>query len=216
MFEKFLSTTRGIHGKSVINHKVRHRLKLSNDEYVVIDLIHRLSIQNKEFTEGRLLRWIAMKVDEVRPILSSLKSKGLYEVKVVDGEDKFFVSKRYQKAHKIELDDDYEFFWQKRGDRKWHGSKKAGKELYNKVVARVGSQYINDQKEAYFKYLNHPSTGFRSIMNITTFLNLETQRFSENWTEYLEEAIVKESGGDKQQESANTITSRDDVDKKFE
>lgn len=204
-----------IHGTTIINHRARHKLKISCDEYVLLDLIHKLTIKNKTLSKERIKNWIGFEYEDIKPIFKSVKEKGLYEKFTdVKGITRYKVSKRYQTIHKIEMDDDYEEFWRPSNTRSWHGSKKAGKDLYKKLIDKYGSQYINAQKEAYFRYLEHPEVAWKTVMNVTTFLSLEKERFSENWNEYLKD--VQRRKKPDIPETSNTVITREDIDKQFE
>jgi hypothetical protein len=216
LLELFKSVERNpIHGSTVINHRIRIKLKLSCDEYVLIDLIHKLMITNKVLSKERIRNWTGFTMEEVKPLFKSLKEKGLYG-KVRNKEDKlqYVVTKRYQLAHKIEIDDDFEYFWQKSSNKTWTGSKKAGKMLYVKLVSKYGSEYLNAQKDAYFEYLSHTKNDWRHVMNVTTFLSIEKDRFNEAWSQYTKD--IKAGKKPDIPEIENTITSREDVNKKFE
>ena len=214
--ELFKSVDRtSIHGTTIINHKARYKLKLSCDEYVLIDLIHKLMIQNKLMTKDRLKRWTGFDVEEARPLFNSLREKKLFEsYKDEIDKTRYKVTKRYQIVHKLELDDNYEYFWQKKGNRTWHGSKAAGKKLYKIAADKYGVQYINNQKDSYFNYLSLEGMEWLRIQNVTTFLGTTTERYNEAWNEYAQEHLNKSRID--QPETSNTITSREDVDKSFE
>ena len=218
-----------VHGSTIINHKVRVKLKLTIDQYTLLDLIHKLMVSNKEFTYGRIQRWIGMKKTDQKPdykgvdphpdwdyikeCMKVLKAKGLYEHKMVKGEKQFIVTKRYQTIIQSETDDDFEFFWQKREPISWKGSKEEGRRLYHLAAAKFGTSYLNNQKEDYFEFLI--TENFRSVMNVTTFLNIDKQRFNEPWKEYTKDLLTN-GKANPAQETANTIVSMDDYERKFD
>ncbi len=213
-----------IHGNTIIDHRIRHKLKLNFDEYVVIDLIHKLMITNKSFNYERLRNYIGIDLlkdpDKINynyfsGIMKSLKEKKLYDKKKdKNGIIQFVVTKKYQIIHRIELDDNYELFWEKSDTHSWTGSKKAGKALYKRIIAKYGHVYINKQKENYFTFLSLKGNEWRHIMSITTFLNFEKERYNEAWGEYI--LNHKEPNSIDKPETENTITSMEDVEHKFE
>ena len=105
------SELNNVYGSTVIEHKIRVKLKLTPEEYVVLDYIHKRQIANKDFDKGLRGNTGYKSKEEILPILKSLKEKGLYEFRVDnDGVKKRYVTKKYQIACKIETDDSFEEF----------------------------------------------------------------------------------------------------------
>lgn len=211
-----------VHGTTALDHKLRIRMKMSCDEYVMADAIHKMMIKGKEATNGRIHRWTGFSFNEVNGEKEAIKLLVILVKKgwiVQDKKKDILVTKKYQAYMDMELDDDYEFFWLKREDRMWTGSKPEGKKLFEKLSVNVGSKYLIQQKEDYFKFLLFQVNRDRPIMNVTTFLNQEKERFKEPWDEYLKNSMKKagvETDEEKLAKQQQKPMTYDEKEKRFE
>ena len=186
-----------VHGTSVIDHKLRVKMGLMMVEYVMLDFIHRVTIQKKAIDYGRIRRWTGLTdANEIRRIIGVLENKGLIIVEdlIEDGKAKRRikgVSRKFQNICHTKEDDDFETFWSPAFEKKWTGSKQEAKKLFQVACSKFGASHVLNQKFNYFKFLSLPENAYRSVMMATVFLNMTKQRFNEPWDEYLATSIEK-------------------------
>jgi hypothetical protein len=182
------------HGSSVINHKIRIKLKLTMEEYCLLDLIHRLNIKDKPLNYDRIERYIGMDVEAAKVNLLSLFKKGLVE-RYKDTK-KIIINPIWSKIHNTVLEDDFEVFWRKEKGISWTGSKSEAKVKYKSARESYTADFILEKKRAYFEFLSQPEMSYRTVMNAARFLNPKNEHFNESWEEYLSDLIKKRGKSD--------------------
>ena len=189
-FETFTVSDRiRTHGSSVINHKVRMKLKLTMEEYCLLDLIHRLNLRGKDLNYDRIERYIGTDMETGKNTMLALHKKGLiYRLK---DNSQIQINTIWSKIHNTVIEDDFETFWRKENGRSWTGSKKEAMMKYKQARESYTSDFILEKKRSYFLFLSQPEMSYRQVMNAARFLNPKFEHFNEPWEEYLRELQSK-------------------------
>lgn len=183
--ESALFKSNPVHSTSFIDHKVRTSLELTNDEYVLASLIEKLEKQEKEYNYDRIYNHIGMDPDMVNFCSASLLKKKI--IRVDKEKERIVVGALWIDAHKSIENENFEKFYDSAYGKSWPGSKPLAKEAYMSAVAKVGHEYLLQQKLAYFKFLVAPENKFRQTMQASEFLSAKSERYAENWEDYLAE-----------------------------
>lgn len=192
------------HGSSVINHKVRMKLKLTMEEYCLLDLIHRLNLKDKEVNYDRIERYIGLNLEDGKRTLLSLHSKGF--IARYKNTTKIVVNKIWSQVHETVVEDDFEVFWRKENGISWTGSKKEAMVKYKSARESYTADFILEKKRAYFLFLSQPEMSFRQVMNAARFLNPKNEHFNEPWEEYLADLVGKRAKTDVPAEPNEPLT----------
>lgn len=184
-----MSLPRKIIGSTTINHEVRTRLCISNNEYVMMDFFDKFHKASKPIQFVQIYEHIGIEKEEASEMISRLFHKGFIErydkgVSVLKPSEKW-----YQGFN--EVDNEFESFWKPMdfvvaGTKKhitWTGAKPDALTKYRKLRKEENYEYLLKQKSDYFRMIAH--SDFRQVMGCSVFLNITTKKYSEDWTKYL-------------------------------
>ena len=173
------SETKTVQGTTVIHHNIRTKLKITCVQYVMMDFVQYCFDGKKDVNEDRCFRHTGIYWERASDLLKSLVLKELIEV---HDKYRYKPTKKWYDAHKVEVEENFAKFWKPNHGRKWTGSFADAKIKFARACTKYSPEYIIAQKEAYFKYLSHPDNLYRKVMGASVFLNLQTKRFTEEWT----------------------------------
>jgi hypothetical protein len=195
-FQKFIDSALykscPVHSTSYIQHKVRVALGITNDEYILASLIQKLDEQDKDYTYDRIYNHIGMDEETVNACANNLALKKL--IRTDDEKKRIIVTAVWLDAHQSQNDENFEKFYDQAYGKTWPGSKPLARETYDITVAKVGYEYLLEQKLAYFKFLSLPDNAFRGTMQAVEFLSPKAERYAEDWKGYIElvPSVIKE------------------------
>jgi len=185
-------TGKPISGSTTINHAVRIKLQLTNNEYVLLQFLE-ISFQEKRVITYELIyRKIGMDVELFNTLREKLK-QGLW-IKDEKVGDKVLirVTKRFREAFYVN-EQDFNDFWlnPKTKTADWPGSRTDALAKY--VIARkeYPADYLLKQKHWYFRMLALPEYAYRQKMGAPVFLNMRTKRFEEDFESQWREVTGK-------------------------
>jgi hypothetical protein len=168
-------TTKYITGKTTINHRVATELKISLDQYCLLELIEKCEARREHFTMDLCYKRLGFQSGKVLKELTDLRILG-------------FVEKRANNTPKVTLlwrnafelnPNEFEIFWNKDGKCCWPGSSK--KDAFSKYTAArklYSAEYLLSQRNNYLNYLLVTN---RYIMGCSVFLGLEKENFNIDW-----------------------------------
>ena len=171
-----------IYGKTIIDHKIRTKLNLDINEYVLLDVIEILEIKKVIFTSDDIYRMTGIQSNDVLYYVKRLKNLEF----ITKRNNLPLVTDKWKKAFEIS-DNEFDTFWFKDGKPAWTGSKKDAKKKYALARKNNSTEYLLQQRDYYFTFLAHPENNFRQKMGCSVFLNLDKERFKEPWEIYLKE-----------------------------
>lgn len=140
-----ISTTKlyaGVHGRTIIDHRIRCKLGLTVEEYIVLDFIYCQLKPGEEAAEESWKR-IGMKVEDVNSILKELNAKSIGAVTAWNQE--------------FAVDDDFEYFWntifKKHGNRADAKAKyEASRKIVDKDILHARAQKYVDTRQDFPNY----------------------------------------------------------------
>jgi len=149
-----------VFGTSLINHKIRLELEISNDEYVFLDFLKYMQDQSiNKITWGDLWRKIGLDHRDLPPIWRSLKEKGLvyrHESGIVTTSQKW----DDMFSAKINFDELWSIYPK--------GNKQQAREMYKRAI-RI--QEHTALVEAYKKYVDWCEATDTFRKNTSSWLN---------------------------------------------
>jgi len=168
-----------ITGITTINHAKRVQMNLTIAEYTVADLIDYGNSTRKLLTYDYIWRKIGLDKENFLSIAKSLILKGY-----VNSQDGIKVTRKWMDVFMIG-DEWFDAFWFVRGEAYWPGAKKDAREKFIKVCKFYKPEFVIQCRDNYIRFMNHPDNGFRKVMGASVFLNLQTERFKEDWLGHL-------------------------------
>lgn len=165
-----------IYGTTTIVHDKRDKLGITMAEYVVADFVAYANSKRKLVTFEYAYRRTGLKKDVIPGILKSLREKGLVEI---DGQN-LKVTRKWLDTFMIEAEW-FESFWNVKGKPFWPGSKTDAKEKFIKACKFYSPEFLIQCRDNYIQFMSHSENSFRKTMGASVFLNLQTERFKEDW-----------------------------------
>ena len=177
-----------IHGISKINHHLRLQLGLNCSEYVLAELMFELVQKKEEVMASTIYRRVGFAQGEQLHYLNSLIQKGI--VLPTESKNPIFTDKWRDVF--ITKEEEFTEFWTINGKVCWPGSKPKAMQLYTQIRRMYSKEYILEQRDAYFKYLElvNKHQFDRSKMMATVFLGSQ-ERIHEDWKEQVDQLILK-------------------------
>lgn len=216
-----------INGETVIDHKKRVKWLLSCAEYVMIDYLVKLTINEKKFDPIDCFYKTGLNKHIQGSLIESLKESKFIESDLSVNKD--FVKNFLNSENSLESD--FLDFWFMEIDIKGNKSKKsvwpgAKPDAFKKYrLARVKESHTRliEARNCYFEYLAYINNkavqtggkqGFmRSKMNASKFLNPVNEHYNEDWKGYLKEEMIKY--GDYKDDVEQEILTNEEADKLF-
>ena len=186
-------------GHTTINHQVRMELGISYEQYCILDLVERRQSAGA-ITPTFMSQKLKMNKDTVVTIARELREKGFLNIKKSPR-----VTSKWLSAFEIS-DEEFSEFWKPEHGKKWTGSRKDARDKYNRARRQYSAQHLLNQKRYYFRFLSLEENDFRQTMGASVFLNLQTERFNEDFRASLKE---------EQTEIINKPITKEDVDELF-
>jgi hypothetical protein len=184
-FDDFVSKpVSDVYGLTTINHSKRAKMGLTMLHYCVADLVEYCNNKSRPLTYDYIYRKIAVEKEQFLSVAKSLVDLGFLEY----SQDKLKVTRKWLDTFMIE-EQWFEAFWLVKNQNFWPGSKKDAKANFIKACKFYPPEYLIKCRDYYIKFLNHPTNSYRKPMAATVFLNLQTERFKENWSDQLQRLI---------------------------
>jgi len=172
-------------GTSTIDHTKRYRLKLTCNEYVLLDHLMYLKNEKKSLDYARITTMIGFTYEQVQKAFESMVKKEIIT-------DTFQPTIATCIEFEAEVKSDrFEEFWFDDVEKKkgtWPGSRPQAEKLFNRLLKEHSVEHLLERKAAYLRYLawEKKERGFdRQRMMATVFLNNSTKRFEEDWDGYI-------------------------------
>jgi hypothetical protein len=170
-------------GHTEINHKIRIFLNLSCEEYCLVDLIEKCHAKKVEFTYQECYRRIGIEKQRIDELISTLRKYKIIEIV----KDEYITGSLWRNQFEVSQEE-FNAFWEKvifPNGRKisWTGSKTDAFNKYKMARKKYEGTYLYKKKTDYFNLLfENPE---RPIMMASVFLNLQTERFTEDFASQL-------------------------------
>lgn len=191
--ENEVFTGKPISGSTTINHAVRAKLDLTNDEYVLLHFLNVSFDEKRIITYELVFRKIAMTPPQFDMIRKSLQERQWIRDVRIGEKVHIQVSKRFKEAFYVE-EKEFNEFWtnSKTGQVDWPGSRADALAKYIICRKEYPHDYLMKQKNWYFRLLNLPDYAYRQKMMASVFLNMRTKRFEEDFESQWREVSGKE------------------------
>ncbi len=171
-----------ISGSTTINHEVRQKLELTNDEYVLLSFLNTAQQEKRDITYELVYRKTAIEKADYDIISNKLFVRDYIRASKVEERVFIKVSKRFREAFYVQ-ERDFDEFWfnAKTGVCDWPGSKSDALAKYIICRKSYPHDYLMKQKNWYFRFLELPDNSFRKKLGASVFLNMSTKRFEEDF-----------------------------------
>lgn len=207
-----VSTPRRIIGSTIINHEVRCKLELSNDQYVMMDFFEKFCKDSKQISYIQIYEHIGMDKEFAKLIISTLFHKSLLET--YNGINALRPSALWYNAFG-DIKNEFDVFWASlditvNGQKKhigWTGSKQDALAKFTKARKEESFEFLIKQKHDYFQMI--AKSTYRQVMGCSVFLNTTTKRYAEDWTKY------DKNGKDHEPERKESKVDKKKVDNAF-
>lgn len=165
----------GIYGSTVINHRIKHKLQLTGDEYIVLEYIYNMNKEGKKVTAygdmENLWKAIGMYPPEFGKYAVSLIEKEFIEESYG-----LIVTSKWINEFVDVNQDKFEEFWEVYGRI---GNKEQAKKMFLKVIKEI---YYKDLLEKHAKYSKHlENAGWKGKMHCSTWLNPVNKRYEDEY-----------------------------------
>jgi len=165
-----------IYGFSQINHAKRHKMGLSIAEYCVADFIEYAASKRKPVTYEYIWRRLAFDKENFLSLAKNLQTKGY----IVSEDNQLKVTRLWLDEFMVS-DEWFDAFWFVKGKVFWPGPKKDAQAKFVKACKFFQPEFLIECRDNYIKFMAHPDNAFRQVMGASVFLNLETERFKQDW-----------------------------------
>jgi hypothetical protein len=170
-----------ITGSTTINHEVRHKLNLTNDQFILLDFLQKAFEEKREITYELIYRKTAITQIEYDTIIPILYQRNLVRDENVKTKRYIRVSKVFKQAFYVN-EKDFDLFWKdNKGVCCWPGSRTDALQKYILARREYPHDYLMKQRNWYFRMLELPEYSFRQKMGAPVFLNMKTKRFEEDF-----------------------------------
>lgn len=175
-FEEFKHTKHKPTGRSLILHRQRIQLGLSMEEYALMAFIETRKAKNLPVSYDKIEKYLGIDPIHAKELLIMLKQKEL-----IRNEKGIVITDKWFSVFEIS-EKEFEDFWNINSKPCWPGSRKESLKMYIKARKLFDKDFLLQQRNAYFKFLQEPENEYRSKMSCSTFLNPENEKFNQNWT----------------------------------
>ena len=179
----------GIHGKSIINHRIRVKLGLTCEQYCVMDLYEDLA--NKEdCITGTIDPWdlLGMETMELHTINDSLVKAGVLIIGITkDQYQKIMIAPKWRNEFK-KAADTFDDLWKVFPK----GTKAKALERYKTVVKTVPHDHLMTRRKAYCDWKKSTNTEWQYYLGLDVWLNPANAM----WDNPLPTDVTESSGSD--------------------
>lgn len=165
-----------IYGTSEINHCKRHTMGLTMAEYCVADFIQYANSKRKPITYPYVFVHLALDKEQFNSLSASLIQKGFVEVR----NNELYVTRKWLDQFMVS-EEWFDAFWFYKGKPFWPGSKKDAQAKFVKACKMYSPEFLIECRDRYLEFMRHPLNATRQLMGASVFLNLQTERFKEDW-----------------------------------
>lgn len=174
----------GVTGISTIDHRVRHKLKMSMEEYVIIDFIIQSKIEGIPVTAESVNKYIGLTIAEFNAAVIHLEKYG-YLLSTITYEPSAIVLKAF------DYDAAFEDLWKIMKTNA--GNKKEGRKMWNRAVKYASINVL--LKCAHNYAASKVGSDKKYWMHVSSFLNPEYAK----WKDYMNKT---DKGGESEKRTA--------------
>ncbi len=160
-----------VFGKSIIDHRIRLNLFLTNDEYVLMELLKSVQdMTNWRITYGELWKKCGITKQELIPLWNSLKEKGMvyrHETGIIT------TSQKWDDAFAAR--GDFMAFWKIAPK----GNKEKARTMYNRALKLIPHEQIC---EAYKKYVEWAKATDTFFKDTSSWMNPKYKHWEDDLT----------------------------------
>jgi|TARA_R110002020_G_scaffold113252_5_gene260575 hypothetical protein len=165
----------GIYGSTVINHRIKHKLEITGDEYIVLEYIYNMNKDANKVTAygdmDNLWKSIGMYPPEFGKFAVNLIDKGF-----IEESHGLVVTNKWINEFVDVNKDKFEEFWEVYGRI---GNKEQARKMFLKAVKEI---YYKDLLEKHAKYVKHlENTEWKGKMHCSTWLNPVSKRYNDEY-----------------------------------
>jgi hypothetical protein len=182
--DSYKSKAPAIIGSTTINHEARIRLGLNCSEYCLLDHLTRQEDKGQHADMLTIYINTGFTMAEVEKLFGTLVLKGFARV----DNGKYILTKKWEEGF-ADIENEFDnMFWKIDNKVVWTGTRKKALEYYVKLRKRYSSEFLMTQRNNYFNFLllQKQLTRFdQQKMMCQVFLNPMTERFNEDYAEYI-------------------------------
>jgi hypothetical protein len=208
MAKKYVAqnSSAGVHGRTIINHKVRSKVNISCNEYVIMDFIMNLFFECKKpfdpkTHEEKLYKAIGCYFYQIEVPIQGLITKGLLSCE----EGLYLTTEKWdQHFNHVDVETEFAELWNKYGAK---GNRKTALNYYRTLKKEgVTYEHIDAQMDIYLEFIKLTDT---YIMHLSSFLSPGFKKYDDECYKTKVDEVTAQMQGSKietvQQETKFTL-----------
>jgi hypothetical protein len=209
-------------GITTINHNVRCRMQLDCNEYVLIEYIVKIRERYILYDYGLCYLATGFVPEQQEMLLRRLFNKEFIAyINHPNGQKDIKPTGKWDELFFDQIERQFDRFWTEDINGKsrtaWNGSKPEAYKIFRNLVPQYGFDKLMQQRKSYFRFLELQKSvrGFdRQRMMATVFLNMQKERYNEDWAGQVEELekLRKEKEGVRERIEQAPVTTKDKND----